>query len=164
MTVGDYDVRSLSAEQVFALTPLPDNCVDAANRAARRFDSGFPGWQLYCRIVRGESIFDRQIMAWAISSARMYSRMRKRNGQCVVRKAARGRWIAQAGADALDALIFGRRVESTSKVAHLLDVDDELYERFRLELLGLMALGFSGYVAEVHYQLYRVRLETLRAA
>lgn len=164
MTVGDYDVRSLGAEQFFALTPLRDNCVDAANRAAKRFESGFPGWQLYCRIVRGESIFDRQIMAWAISSARMYSRMRKRNGQCVVRKAARGQWIAQAAADALDTLIFCRRMESTIVIARRLDVDDKLYERFRLELLGLMTLGFSGYVAELHYQLYRVRLETLHAA
>lgn len=160
MITGDYDIRSRSVEQMFALNPLPDDCIDAANRAAQRFDDAFPGWWLYCRIVRGESLFDRRIMAWIISSAKMYARMRKRNGQCVVRKAARGAWIAQAAASALDAFIFGKFTESSEAASKRLGVDDELFSRFRTELLSMISFGFAAYSNELHYQLYRVRMDS----
>lgn len=164
MTSGDYDIRALEIEQIFALNPLPDNCIDAANLAAQKFPLRFPGWQIYCRIVRGESVFDRQITAWAIGAARIYSRMRKTNGRQVVGHASRGPWIAQAAVDAVESVILGKSARSaaTSSLQH--GVDDEMYARFRNELAGLILLGFQGYAAELHCQFYRVRALSLLAA
>lgn len=164
MSTGDYDLRGREIEQVFTIEPIPDNCVDAANQAAAKFDRRFPGWQIYCRIIRGDALFDRQILAWAVASARLYARMRKRNGQAVVRAAARGPWIAQAAADAVDYVVFGRFADTGKAASERFGVDDELYTRFRKELASLMTIGFQSYVSVLHYQYTRTCILSRMAA
>lgn len=163
--MSDWDVRGREIEQVFSRNPIPDNCIDAANRAADMFDSRFPGWQLYCRVIRGESIFDRQIAAWAIGMGRLYARMRKRNGRRVVRAdARRNDWIAQAALDSVEFLVFGKYSLSSDASAKRLAVDDELYGRFRSDLTDLMTLGFQSYAAILHRQYCISCLDSLEAA
>lgn len=162
---GDWHLKQRDADQMFAQTELSDNCVDAANRAARQFDAGYPGWQLYSRIVRGDTLFNRQLAAWAIGSARYYARAKKINGQAVV--APRGRrndWIAQAGIDALYFVIHGHYAESANVTADRLGVWHTKYKRIRGELAAFMLDGFANYQSELHYQYSRVMRDVRRVA
>ena len=74
------ELRRRSLNQIFASTPLQDRCIDAANRATKSFDSAFPGWPLYARIVRGERFYDRTLKAWAILCTRGLARAVQING------------------------------------------------------------------------------------
>lgn len=153
------------AAQRFAVTELSDECIDAANRAALQFDRTYPGWQLYSRIVRGDTMFDRQLAAWAIGCARGYTRAKKINGQGVV--APRGRrndWIAQAGIDALEFVINGKYDEAAHVAAGRLDVWAPKYRKVRASLTRMMLDGFAFYQAELHYQYMRVLRENRRFA
>jgi hypothetical protein len=167
----DYDLRGKEPEQVFALEPLPDECIDAANRTAAMYDPSFPGWALYSRIVRGDKVFDRQLAAWAIRSARIYSRAKKVNGRRVIRPKTRGRWIAQAGIDALELVI---RCGETRQVMHhaqsalsaekLFGIEHRIYAKFRGDLAAMMMVGFHGYVNTLHWQLSCVTTDYRRVA
>jgi len=153
----DQPVKVVTTDQRFARVELSDTCVDAANRAARLFDSAYPGWELYSRIVRGDAVFDRKLAAWAISAARLYSRARKVNGHAVVAPRGRsGAWIAQAGLDALEFVIQGHYTENAYATAERLGKDDSQYRKFRGEIAVLMLDGFEVYRSELHYQYSRV--------
>lgn len=161
--MSDYDIRGRGIEQVFALNPIPDDCIDAANRAGPMFDRHFPGWQLYSRIIRGDRLFDRQLAAWAISMGRMYSRAKKVNGRHVVRVTARkNTWIAQASVDALEFVIQGEFSRPSAPTADQLGIDNELYSRFRIALAAMIAIGFQGYSAILHWEYTRNRISVYR--
>ena len=57
--VGDWSLRGVDADQVFASQQLSDTAMTAACRVTARFDPSFPGWQLYRRVVAGTNLFDR---------------------------------------------------------------------------------------------------------
>ena len=157
VAIPQTPVRPATPDQRFACVELSDTCIDAANRTAGRFDAGYPGWELYSRIVRGDTVFDRRLRAWAISAARLYSRARKVNGHAVV--APRGRswaWIAQAGIDALEFVIDGYYTENAYVTAERFGKDDAQYRKFRGEITSLMLDGFEMYRSELHYQYARV--------
>lgn len=157
------DLRAQYAPPAFTRTILSDTCVDAANRASRAFHRHFPGWALYCRIVRGDRMFDRTLEAWAIGVARGYARARKRNGQAVV--APRGRrnlWIAQAGRDALEYVITHRYPIAAHIVADRLGVPAKIYRKVRDSLAVLMECGFSEFWNEVTYRYLEVVREEKR--
>lgn len=162
---ADWLLRGLEPEQKFASDPLSDDCIDAAKRAQTHCDPTYPGWQIYSRVVRGEKLFDRQIAAWAIWMARLWSRcrvFRQRRRVCVVRRSAReNAWIARAGLDAVYFVIHGYYPVGlgSDAVSAQLGVDNELYKRFRDDLLKLMLAGFNNYVAELHLQLRYVEQE-----
>lgn len=52
ITIAQMGLRDNDLEQVFSITPLRDTCVEAAIRASKSFSGGYPGWELYCKIVR----------------------------------------------------------------------------------------------------------------
>ncbi len=156
--MADYDLRGLSIEQLFAVTPLRDCCIDAANRATRKFNSHFPGWALYARVVRGETYYDRQLEAWAITCARMLSRARQANGHQYLKPSTRGRWIAVAGLDALYT-VLGYPGPDLPERAKLLGVDRLTYTRIYRPVYGAMAMGLLEYSSELSYQLRQVRRE-----
>ena len=154
---ADQPVKVVTTDQRFARVELSDTCIDAANRTASRFDSSYPGWELYSRIVRGDTVFDRRLRAWAMSAARLYSRARKVNGHAVVAPRGRsGAWIAQAGLDALEFVIQGYYTENAYTTAERLDKDDSQYRKFRGEIAVLMLDWFEMYRSELHYQYSRV--------
>lgn len=153
-STGDWFVQELEPLHKFASLWLTDDCVDAANRTARMFDPGFPGWQLYSRIFRDDNIFDRTLAAWSISLARFYVRTRKLNGRCVVDASARRNdWIAQAGLDAMECLVTGSYPVSAHFRSAELGVDDKTYKRVRNVVCGAMAQGMRNYVNELYFQL-----------
>jgi hypothetical protein len=163
--VGDWLLKHRDVDQVFAYTQLSDACIDAANRAGKQFDGSYPGWQVYSRMVRGDTMFDRQLTAWAIGCARAYVRGKKINGHAVV--APRGRrndWVAQAGVDALEFVIFGKYDEAAHVAAGRLDVWAPMYRKVRKSLTALMIDGFANYHAELHYQYMRVMRENREIA
>lgn len=154
---ADKPVKVVTTDQRFACVELSDTCIDAANRTARKFDPAYPGWELYSRIVRGDTVFDRRLRAWAMSAARLYSRARKVNGHAVVAPRGRsGAWIAQAGLDALEFVIQGYYTDNAYAAAERLGKDDSQYRKFRGEIAILMLDGFEMYRSELHYQYSRV--------
>lgn len=163
--MGSIEIIAKDIDEAFAMPDLSDSCIEAANRTARRFDAYYPGWQLYSRIVRGDSVFDRQLVAWAIGMARMLSRTRKINGHSVI--APRGRrndWVTQAGIDALEFVIAGRYAEPASVTAERLGVWHTNYQRIRGEVAAAMLDGLESYRAELHYQFHKVVRESRHAA
>lgn len=152
-----HDIIGRDTDEAFAMPELSDACIDAANRTARLFDARYPGWALYSRIFRGDSIYDRQLAAWAISMARRYSRTHKVSGWSVVAPRARDNdWIAQAGVDALEKMVFGKYSASAQGNADRLRVDNEMYKRVRNAVASLMAGGFVAYQMELQGQLVNV--------
>lgn len=155
--MGNFDIIAKDTDEAFAVPELSDYCIEAANRTAKLFDPHYPGWQLYSRIVRGDTVFDRQLAAWAIGMARQHTRARKTNGQAVV--APRGRrndWIAQAGVDALEFVIWGRHSEFAREVERRLGIHHATYLKIRGELAAMMADGLKNYTVELHYQYHHV--------
>lgn len=160
-----HDIIGRDTDEAFAMPELSDYCIEAANRTARLFDPHYPGWQLYSRVVRGDSVFDRQLAAWAIGMARAHTRTRKTNGQAVV--APRGRrndWVAQAGVAALEFVISGRYSETSEDIDARLGVWPTKYARIRGEIASLMAVGLENYRAELHHNYHRVLRESRMAA
>lgn len=154
---ADKPVKVVTTDQRFACVELSDTCIDAANRTARKFDPAYPGWELYSRIVRGDTVFDRRLRAWAMSAARLYSRARKVNGHAVVAPRGRsGAWIAQAGLDALEFVIQGCYTDNAYATAERLGKDDSQYRKFRGDIAAMMLDGFEMYRSELHYQYSRV--------
>lgn len=163
--MNTHDIIGRDTDEAFAMPELSDHCIDAANRTAKLFDAHYPGWQLYSRVVRGDSLYDRQLAAWAIGMARQHTRARKTNGQAVV--APRGRrndWIAQAGVDALEFVILGGYAEYAREVERRLGIHHATYLKIRGELAAMVADGLDNYTAELHYQYYRVLRETRAVA
>jgi len=162
--MGDYQLRGLEVEQVFALNPIPDDCVDAAIWTSGQFDISFPGWELYSKAIRGDDCFDRKLVAWAYVSARIYTRARKENGRAVVtRDSRRNEWIRQAALDALHYAVFNKFPEGSayefsedSGLAH------KTYRRVRESLAALMRYGLALYTQELHYQYSRVQRKNWR--
>lgn len=161
--MSDYDLRGRDIDQVFADT-LTENCIDAGIRASAHFDAGFPGWQLYCKIVRGEALFDRHLDAWAIRIARGLSRATKKNGQQFIKPSARGSWVAVAALDALHRCVSGHYLESGARIADRIGVRKDKYYAIRSAVAGGMIAGFENYRAELHYQYLTVLREHRRAA
>ncbi len=147
-----HDILGRDTDEAFAMPELSDHCIDAANRTAKLFDAHYPGWQLYSRIVRGDTVYDRQLAAWAIAMARQHTRTRKTNGQAVVAPRGRGDWVAQAGIDALEFVIAGKYTEAAYITAKRLNVWHTKYKRIRGEVAAQMVIGFRNYRSEIHYQ------------
>lgn len=155
-----HDIIGRDTDEAFAMPELSDACIDAANRTAKLFDARYPGWSLYSRIVRGDSIYDRQIAAWAIGMARRYARTHKVSGWAVVAPRARSNdWVAQSGVDALENLVFGRFSTNAFTQASRLGCDEEVYKRVRDGVAVLMAGGFAAYQLELQIQLVKVLRE-----
>lgn len=156
--VGDWSLRGVDADQVFASQQLSDTAMTAAIRVTSRFDPSFPGWFLYRRVVAGVGLFDRQLEAWAVSTARMLSRMYKPNGREYI-QAARRRpdWIAQAGRDALDFAVYGKYAESLESRADRFGVHWKTYQRIRDPIAACMSIGLESFAAELRGEYFRTR-------
>lgn len=151
------DIIGRDTDEAFAMPELSDACIDAANRTAKLFDARYPGWALYSRIVRGDSIYDRRLAAWAIGMARRYARTHQVSGWSVVPPRSRENdWIAQSGIDALENLVFGKYSASALANANRFGIDNELYKRVRDGVAVLMAGGFATYQLELQVQLAKV--------
>lgn len=157
---GDWQLRGMDAEQKFAQTPMRDDCIDAANRAQRKLRRFPLGPMLYWRIVRGETCFDRDIVAQMIGLARSYTRAKKLNGHRVVaRRGRRNNWIAQCGVDVAEFAIAGYFPETAEARAVGLSVDSETYRRVRNRLAACLLAGFNTAMQEIRYQLMTVERE-----
>lgn len=153
---GDRNIRAADADQVFASHHLSDTAMTAAVRVCARFDPSFPGWFLYRRVVAGTNLFDRQLEAWAVSSARSLSRMEKRNGRQYISGATRGPWVAQAGRDALDYAIYGRYAEGLTSRAATFGVHEVTYQKIRDPIAACMWIGLQTFQSEIHSEYFRV--------
>jgi hypothetical protein len=153
---ADFDL-----DTVFASQTLSDRAYGAAQETIRKFDSAFPGWQLYRRIVAGVDAFDRDLEAWAIWMARGVVRAQRANGRPMVFAKVRARpgWIAQAGRDGLDYAIFQRYAEGVNRRAARFGVDSETYLRVRDTVAGGMTIGLNTFRAQLHAEYMRLILK-----
>jgi hypothetical protein len=152
--LSDQDVRFMEPDEVFALNPLRDDCIEAAARAKARFLPSVPGWELYARITRGDKMFDRRLAAWAIGLMRGYARARMIPGH-------RG-WQAQAALDALELTLTGRPPPFPigQFVPRAIKRD---HDRARDDVSALMLYGLQQYTAELHYHYNRIKQENFAA-
>lgn len=152
-----HDIIGRDTDEAFAMPELSDACIDAANRTAKLFHPSYPGWELYSRVMRGDSLYDRKLAAWSIGMARRYARTHQVSGWSVVPPRVRENdWIAQAGVDALENIIFGKYSASAQASADRFAIDNELYKRVRDGVAVLMAGGFASYQLELQVQYAKV--------
>jgi len=157
---GDWQLRGVDADQVFASQQLSDTAMTAAVRVTARFDPSFPGWFLYRRVVAGVGLFDRDLEAWAVSSARILSRMKKKDGRDYVQPSLRRNdWISQAGRDALDYVIYGKYAEALEPRAERFGVHWKTYKRIREPVSAGLWIGLQTFQSELHTEYFRVRRE-----
>jgi len=157
---GDWTLRGVDMDALFAASPISDWAIDAAARAAAHFDPSFPGWALYRRMVTGDALMDRQLEAWAILCARALARSEKRNGRPYVAPKTRGKpgWIAQAGRDALDYALFGRFPCGVCERADQFGVSQMTYQAIRDPIAGAIWSASQNYRAIIHCEFWRARL------
>lgn len=161
VALGDWDLRTIDLDTLFAPDTLSDACWDAAIRASAKFDSRFPGWFLYRRLVNGTNLFDRQLEWWAVTSARMLARAEKENGRRWVSAATRAKpgWIAQAGRDALDFAIFGKYPCGLNERAEMFGVSNKTYQAIRDPVAKSMWIGADTFRAQLHAEYWQVRAD-----
>lgn len=155
---GDYDLRGGGVEAVFASDFTSDDCMDALARTQAQFDSGFPGWALYRRLVIGDNLLDRTLEAYAIGMARAVSRSLKANGRYVVgRCARRPGWVAQAGRDGLDYAIFGKFPCGVSVRSEQFGVSNKPYQIVRDSVGGGMWIGAATFQSCLHHEYFKIK-------
>jgi hypothetical protein len=162
---GDWSIKGRDADQVFACQQLSDTAMTAAVRVTARFDASFPGWQLYRRVVAGVGLFDRHLEYWAVTNARLLSRMTKRTPQGQHRtyigaiSRSKPGWVAQAGRDALDFAIYKRYAAGLNERSAMFGVRDETYQAIRDPVAAGMCIGLETFASELHAEYFRVRRE-----
>lgn len=163
-TVGCWDLRGIDLDGVFASESLSDTALTAAYRTAAKFSHHFPGWFLYRRVAAGIDLFDRQLEAWAVTSARMLSRSLKDNGRDYIGPKTRAKplWVAQAGRDALDYAIYGKYAEGLHERAGRYGVAHLTYQAIRDPVAKSMWIGLETFRAQLHAEYWHVRDEDRR--
>lgn len=166
----DFDVKSRDfvtrgMDAIFAADQLSDTALTTAYRTAAKFSRHFPGWFLYRRVIAGVTLFDRQLEAWAILSARMLARSLKDNGRDYIGPKTRAKplWIAQAGRDGLDYAIFGRHAEGLHERADRFGVAHKTYQSIRDPVGKSMWIGLETFRAQLHAEFWQVREDERRA-
>lgn len=156
---GDWDLRSIDLDTLFACDELGDTAMSAAVRATAKFDQSFPGWFLYRRVASGTNLFDRQLEAWAVGCSRQLARAEKLNGRRWVSGAVRAKpdWVAQAGRDALDFAIFGRYAEGLNERAQRFGVSNKTYQAIRDPMSRCMWIGLETFRAVLFAEYWQVR-------
>lgn len=156
---GDWDLRGIDLDSLFAADELSDTCIDAAIRTQAKFDRSFPGWLLYRRVASGTNLFDRHLEAWAVGCARGLSRAEKVNGRAYVSAATRQKpgWVAQAGRDALDYAIFGRFPASADERESRFGVSHKTYIKVRDPVARGMWVGMDTFRAMLFHEYWQVR-------
>lgn len=162
--VGDWDVRGVDLDSVFASAVLTDTAMDAAIRTESEFSNSFPGWFLYRRVAAGVTLFDRVLEAWAVGCARHLARAEKVNGRAYIGEKTRGKagWIAQAGRDGLDYAIYGRYPEGLVERAARFDVHPTTYQKIRDPIGTCMWIGLETFKSQLHANYWRVRYDEKR--
>jgi hypothetical protein len=156
--VGDWSLRGVDADQVFASQQLSDTAMTAAVRVTARFDPSFPGWQLYRRIVAGTNLFDRELERWATSTAWMLATAHKVRGREYVKASSRRPdWVAQAGRDALDYVVCGRYASGLVDRADAFGVSPKTYQRIRDPMAACMSIGLETFATELRGEYFRTR-------
>lgn len=157
---GDWQLRGVDADQIFASQQLSDTAMTAAVRVTARFDASFPGWQLYRRVVAGVGLFDRHLEGWATSSARMLATSHQYKGRHYLKPSSyREDWVDQAGRDALDFAIGRRFAAGLSDRAETFAVSPKTYQKIRDPVAGALCIGLQTFQAELHAEYFRVRRE-----
>lgn len=156
--VGDWHLRGLDADQVYARFELSDDALTAACWATAKFHQTFPGWQLYRRITAGATLFDDELDAWVIGGARLLARARKtKTGRCYIE--ARGPWIDQAARDALASVVTGYRI-NTAERAKICEVEPRTYLKIYRPMLAAMVIGLETFRSELHANYRKVKFQT----
>lgn len=158
MEVGDYDVRGMDVDSVFATQFTNDDCMSAILNAQANFDPRFPGWALYRRVVTGDGLLDRTLEAYAVCMARGVTRALKANGRYVVGKTTRqGSWVAQAGRDGLDFALFGRYPCGVKEREDRFGVSWKPYQTVRNAVGGGLWIGIATFRASLHNEYFRIK-------
>ncbi len=162
--VGCWDLRGIDLDTAYAGDRLSDTALTAAYRTAAKFSPYFPGWFLYRRVVAGIDLFDRQLEAWAVLSARVLSRSLQDNGRDYIGPKTRQKplWVAQAGRDGLDFAIYGKHAEGLNERAERFGVSNKAYQKIRDPVGKSMWIGLETFRAQLHAEYWRVREDERR--
>lgn len=153
--VGDWTLRGMDVDQIFAQPRLSDDALTAACMTTARFDPSFPGWQLYRRVVAGFTMHDQELDEWAVNVGRLLSQVRrKRDGRAYVAKP--GAWVDMAARDALAVVVTGQSPQETPRALSL-GIDLKTYRRIKHPLAVCMEVGMQTFRAELLAKLYFVR-------
>lgn len=145
---GDYDLRGRDLAQVFASPKLSDAALTACTKPRNPEMRGFPAYQIFARIVRGDVLYDRELYEWVAGTVRLLVRARsKARGRPYVNNP--GQWCVTAGQDAMAYIIHQRWPLPASVRATQYDISEKTFRRVRDPIAGGILLGLNGYIAEL---------------
>ena len=153
--MNDYDLRGQDYDSCFATVKFYKSgvssiCHRAICLTAAKFDKSLPGWPLYYRLVSGDELFDRTLMAYAILMARALARSQTKNGRTYIGRATRGLWVKQAGLDGLHYAVYGKFPIGLHERAAEFDVAHQTYQKIREPVGRAIRSGSDIWRAELH--------------
>lgn len=156
---GDWSLRGIDLDVLFAQDDLSEAAMSAAVRASAKFNSSFPGWPLYRRVVNGTGMFDRELEAWAVGCGQALAVAEKRNGRRWVSGVVRAKpgWVEQASMDALDYVIFGRHPAGLNERASRFGVSNKTYQAIRDPMSRCMWIGLETFRSVLFAEYWQVR-------
>ena len=156
---GCYTLRGIDMDQAFASPKLSDRALTAACWTTAQFDASFPGWQLYRRITAGAHLFDRDLDAWAITTARLLARSRVvKTGKSYVSPLLRARfgWITRAARDGLQLVVQGHTAAVYERTERY-GIHADTYLRIRDPIAAGLQIGLDTFRAELSANYFRAR-------
>jgi len=153
--MNDYD--AVFATVKFYSGPLASPCHKAIYETSAQFDPRFPGWPIYRRLIVGDALMDKCIEAFFIGTARRLARAQTKTGrQYISESRRRNDWIAQAGRDAMDFVLFGRYAENAFARADHYGISHPTYRKIRNPLGRGIRDGMDQWIGELHYRFSRI--------
>lgn len=153
--MNQFDARGQDYDAAFSTVQfykggISSACHKAIKLTTAKFSEGYPGWPLYSRLVTGDDLFDRRLMAYAVGMARALARSRTATGRAYIGQATRGLWIKQAGLDGLHYAIFGTFPVGLHERAAEFDVANKTYQKVRDPVGGGIRTGIEMWRSELH--------------
>lgn len=150
-------VKELDIDSAFSGSELSEAAELAKRATMVRFDTTFPGWDLYRLVIAGEP--SHRVVQWAKDGARGLAGAKKKNGHPYIRESIHGEWVDQAGVDALYFVCFGKFPESLNSRAKEFGIRNVTYGAVRDPVAASMSLGLEVFRTQLHaeYMLQLVR-------
>lgn len=141
-------VKELDLDSAFSGDELSEAAELAKRATLARFDTSFPGWDLYRLVIAGEP--SHRVIQWAKDGACGLASARKKNGHAYIRESVHGPWVKQAGADALYFVCFGKFPESLNSRAKEFGIRNVTYGAVRDPVAASMSLGLEIFRTQLH--------------
>lgn len=136
-------------DQVFASPVLSRTASRAIAIVRKKFDTAFPGIELYRYVATGEH--SEKLTKWAMDSSSGLANAKQKNGHPYTRSSVTmNGWVDQAGLDALYFVAHGKFPKSAVERGLQYRIHRDTYRAVRNPVAGMMAWGMEVFRTQLH--------------